>query len=181
MASYAPSNLSTMIFKIGLRRYCAGRARVQCTNDGDKLQVAAGASRAHGALIARDHPACLSSPYRGLSTLCPTRTKAQKGLACGWGERRAGSFMPAPQKKNYLGRSVILRGVCTCAPSLKVVTNLDRDTAGSRAETKPERESERERGAECEKERRGRLKRETRRRSERRREVDLLSRRHRGG
>lgn len=169
-----------MIFKIGLRLYCTGQARVHCRNDGDKLQVAAGASRALGVLIARDHPACLSSPYRGLSTLCPTHTKAQKGYAGGRGERRAGSFMPASQKKNYLGRSVILRGVRACAPSLKVVTNLERDTAGSRAETKREKERERAKERRSRKSERGRPKRETRR-SERRREVDLLSRRHRGG
>lgn len=91
-------------------------------------------------LIARDHPAYLSSPYRPLSTLSQRARSYKRGVRRD--ERRASSFMPVPQKKNYLGRSVICGGVRACASSLKVVTHLERDTAISDRDQAREKENE---------------------------------------
>lgn len=58
---------------------------------------------------------------------------------------KAGGFIHAgtPQKKNYLGRSVICGDVRACASRLKVVTNLERDTAVSSEKRGRKKENER--------------------------------------
>lgn len=116
--------------------------KLNSTSDVNKLQVAAGTSRESlQGLIARDHPAYLSNPYRPLSTLSHAH-EATKGEYSGT-KGGAGSFMPVPQKKNYLGCSVICGGVRACASSLKVVTHLERDTAISDKDQAREKENER--------------------------------------
>lgn len=92
--------------------------------------------------------------------------------------KATGSFMPVPQKKNYLGRSVILRGVRACTLSLKVVTNLEREIPRG-LKRKPNK-IEREEGRRSRERERDAKKRDASL-GERRRGVDLLSRRHRGG
>lgn len=53
-------------------------------------------------IIARDHPACLSSPYRSLSTLSHQHEGTRRGFRGAREEGRAVSFMPVPRRRRII-------------------------------------------------------------------------------
>lgn len=72
--------ISRSIFNANLLYYSISYSIYTYKPHVNKLQVAAGVLRLLVGLIARDHPACLSSPYRSLSTLSHTHEGTRRGL-----------------------------------------------------------------------------------------------------